>query len=215
MRLDVVQPGTGSIAPRVIYVIDDDGDLRRSLHFLLETKSICVSPYAGGIQFLSDVATLRPAPIILDIRMPRMDGTAVLSELSKRQIKWPVIVLTGHGEVDIAVQSLKSGATDFLEKPVSADILFKAIDAAFDRLTDQSATDHCREKAAACIASLTPREGEVLRHLCEGHSTKQVAFDLSISPRTVEMHRANALRQLKVRTLIEAAALRRDAVPVA
>ncbi len=197
-----------TIVPRVVYVIDDDNDLRRSLHFLLATRQICVSPFASGIDFLSSLDVLQPAPIILDIRMPRVDGTQVLAELAARQNSWPVVVLTGHGEIGIAVQSLKAGAIDFLEKPVSEDVLFKSIDAAFARLADQAEAVAEADRAVQRLASLTSREAEVLDLLCRGRSNKQVAFDLSLSPRTVEMHRANAFRHLNVRTLIEAAAVR-------
>lgn len=192
----------------IVYVVDDDGELRRSLHFLLETHNFYVSPFASGIEFIGHVQNLRAAPIILDLRMPQMDGIQVLSELARRQIKWPVIVLSGHGEVAVAVQSLKLGAIDFLEKPASAADLLSAIERAFQQLTSDSADDNRRERAAARMAVLTRRELEVLDHLCQGRSNKQVAFDLSISPRTVEMHRANALRQLNLRSLVEVAELR-------
>jgi two-component system response regulator FixJ len=196
----------------IVYVIDDDGDLRRSLHFLLQTRDICVSPYVSGVQFLNELDTLKAAPIILDLRMPDMDGTQVLRQLAARDNKWPVIMLSGHGEIGVAVQSLKNGAIDFLEKPVPAKELLAAIDVAFEKLRHEAVGDDRREQAAQRVSLLTPREGEVLDHLCEGRTNKQVAFDLSISPRTVEMHRANALRQLKVRSLVEAAALRRSAL---
>ena len=175
---------------------------------MLETRGICVSPYASGAQFVREAGALKPAPIILDIRMPHMDGIQVLKELAEKGISWPVIMLTGHGEIGLAVAALKSGAIDFLEKPTSAKILLAAIDAAFDKLAMQVAAQGSRGEAAQRLGQLTPREVEVLDHLCEGRSNKQVAFDLSISPRTVEMHRANALRQLNVRSLVEAAALR-------
>lgn len=197
---------------QIVYVIDDDGDLRRSLHFLLHTRGICVSPYASGAQFLREFDTLKAAPIILDLRMPDMDGTQVLRQLAARDNKWPVIMLSGHGEIGTAVQSLKYGAIDFLEKPAPAKTLLAAIDAAFEKLAHEAVGDDRRAEAEQRLSLLTPREREVLDHLCKGRSNKQVAFDLAISPRTVEMHRANALRQLNVRSLVEAATLRRSAL---
>ena len=208
MRSGVSHTNDQSLPDRVVYVIDDDGDLRRSLHFLLETRGMRVSPYSSGVQFLREVDALKPAPILLDVRMPLVDGTQVLEELTSRGILWPVIMLSGHGEVGLAVQALKSGAIDFLEKPASAKNLLGAIDAAFAHLALQVVAEGSRNEAAERLGQLTPREVEVLGHLCEGRSNKQVAFDLSISPRTVEMHRANALRQLNVRSLVEAAAVR-------
>lgn len=192
----------------MVYVIDDDSDLRRSLHFLLETRGIFVSLFASGIQFLGELNDLKPAPIILDLRMPQMDGLQVVSELSSRLIHWPVIMLSGHGNIATAVQTLQTGAIDFLEKPVSTSDLLKSINTAFERLASQSITESRRDEAAERVALLTPREVEVLEHLCKGCSNKQVAFELSISPRTVEMHRANAFRQLQVRSLVEAACVR-------
>ena len=193
---------------RVVYVIDDDSDLRRSLHFLLETRGICVSPFASGIEFLSEVPHLAPAPILLDIRMPRMDGTQVLSELAERKIAWPVVVISGHGDVATAVASLKLGAVDFLEKPMPAGSLLESIESAFGKLAKVSDSESIRRNATERFSSLTPREANVIKLLCDGRSNKQVAFDLAISPRTVEMHRANALRQLGVRTVVEAVSLR-------
>jgi two-component system response regulator FixJ len=196
----------------IVYVVDDDGDLRRSMHFLLQTHGICVSPYASGVQFLNELDSLKPAPIILDLRMADMDGTQVLRELALRGNAWPVIMLSGHGEIALAVQSLKYGAMDFLEKPATAHDLLASIGAACEKLALAAAGDERRDQAAQRVSMLTPREIEVLDLLCEGRSNKQVAFDLSISPRTVEMHRANALRQLNVRSLVEAATLRRSAL---
>jgi two-component system response regulator FixJ len=208
MRLEKFDVDRRLSSGRVIYVIDDDGDLRRSLHFLLETRGISVSPYASGVQFLREVDALKAAPILLDVRMPQMDGTEVLEQLADRGISWPVIMLSGHGDIGVAVQALKSGAIDFLEKPASAKDMLNAIDAAFGKMAEHAAAHDARAEAAQRLDQLTPREVEVLAHLCEGRSNKQVAFDLSISPRTVEMHRANALRQLNVRSLVEAAAVR-------
>jgi two-component system response regulator FixJ len=208
MRLEEPRTEHRFAPGQIVCVIDDDGDLRRSLHFLLGTRDICVSPYPSGVQFLRELDSLKPAPILLDIRMPEMDGTQVLHELASRGISWPVIMLSGHGEIGLAVQSLKAGAIDFLEKPVSAKELLGAIETAFQHLAKRVAAQDTRGDAAGRLDQLTPREVEVLDLLCEGRSNKQVAFTLSISPRTVEMHRANALRQLNVRSLVEAAAVR-------
>ena len=208
MRPDVQSRAVEMNQPRVIYVVDDDGDLRRSLHFFLETRGICVSPFSSGAQFLTELDTLQPAPIILDVRMTGIDGLEVLARLRAMGNEWPVVMLSAHGEIAVAVQSLKAGAIDFLQKPVPASTLHEAVLKAFGRLDDQTISGDFRKRAREALASLTPREVEVIAHLCEGQSNKQVAFTLSISPRTVEMHRANALRQLGVRSLVEVSALR-------
>lgn len=195
------------VPPRSAYVVDDDSDLRASLQFLLGSRQIGVMPFASGLEFLSQVSTLRPAPILLDVRMRHMDGMEVLKRLSQVQNKWPVIVITGHGDIGLAVNALKLGAHDFLEKPVRIETLMIAIDSAFDRLAGQIAFEVRCADVRQRVAMLTAREFEVTSRLSAGSSNKQVAFELSISPRTVEMHRANAFRHLKVRTLVEAAAL--------
>ena len=208
MRPDVPSPAAGISQSRIVYVVDDDGDLRRSLHFFLETTGICVSAFASGAQFLAEIDTLEPAPIILDVRMSGIDGLEVLARLRAGGIEWPVVMLSAHGDVAVAVQSLKSGAIDFLQKPVRTSILHDSVVRAFEQLDVQATSSDVRKRARESLASLTPREAEVIAHLCEGQPNKQVAFTLSISPRTVEMHRANALRQLGVRSLVEVLALR-------
>lgn len=186
---------------RPVYVIDDDADLRRSLHFLLATRHALVSSFRSAGDFLQAIDGLAPAPIIVDVRMPRMDGLQLIAALTKRQVKWPAIFLSAHGDVAIAVQALKLGATDFLEKPVVAAELEACIEKAFHELDGQMSALQLKSQANHLWALLTPREMSVLDHLCDGHSNKKVAFELGISPRTVEMHRANALRQLQVKSL--------------
>lgn len=137
-----------------------------------------------------------------------MNGLQCLTELAARRIAWPVIVLSGHGEVSVAVKAVQLGAIDFLGKPDSAPELDDCLDRAFQHLDVQLSSGRSRKGAEQLMALITPREGEVLECLCQGLSNKQVAFALSISPRTVEMHRANLLRQLKSRTLVEALAVR-------
>lgn len=205
------QPPLATALHREIYVVDDDSDLRQSLQFLLKSHQIQVKPFSGGMEFLSKLDALRPAPILLDIRMPDTDGTQVLAQLAERKNKWPVIVLTGHGEVGLAVSSLKLGADDFLEKPVESERLLLALEAAFGRLAAQLAADDRQAVVQQKLAALTAREYEVVSRLSAGSSNKQVAFELSLSARTVEMHRANGFRHLEVRTLVEAAAVLAEA----
>lgn len=193
---------------RPVYVIDDDADLRKSLQFLLETRHADVSSFRSASDFLQAVDDLESAPLIVDVRMPRMDGLQLLAELEKRHLLWPAIFLSGHGEVSVAVQALKLGAIDFLEKPVVAAELELCVEKAFEKLDSQSSTQQLENQAAQRWALLTPREAVVLHHICEGCSNKEVAFILGLSPRTIEMHRAKALRQLQVRSLPEVMKLR-------
>ena len=183
--------------------MDDDKDLRDSLKFLLATRQIAVTSFAGGREFFDALPGLSPAPIILDLRMPRMDGLQFLAEFSKSNLSWPVIVLSGHGEIRAAVKAIKLGAVDFLEKPITLPELERCIESAFATLETKREFADVQRGAAQQFSSLTRREQEVLERLCRGRSNKQVAFDLEISPRTVEMHRANALRHLGVRSIAE------------
>ena len=208
----LMQPSVCTIAPtvvgRIIYVIDDDAEFRSSMHFLMSTRKVVVSPFASGTNFLDDLPNLSPAPILLDIRMPRLSGVQVVAELATRGELWPLIVLTGHGDVGLAVETLKLGAIDFLEKPTDPELLIAAVDGAFKTLAAKNEADQSRALSTQSFAKLTPREREVIDLLCDGLLNKQVAAKLAISPRTVEMHRANALRNFGVRSIVEIAMLR-------
>jgi two-component system response regulator FixJ len=195
-------------AARYVYVVDDDTDVRASLQFLLRTREMLVVSFSDPLAFLKKLSALAPGPILLDLRMPQMDGVQLLAELVHRDVNWPVIFLTGHGELSIAVSAFKLGAVDFLEKPVSAVELEECLERAFETLGRSLATTAEKGKANLLWSLLSRRESEVISGLCAGLSNKQVAFNLSISPRTVEMHRANALRTLGVRSLAEVVNLR-------
>lgn len=192
----------------MVYVVDDDAELRRSLMFLLTTRRVLVTSYESGEEFFAALPGLSVAPIILDLRMPQMDGLQFLERLSKTSFDGPVILLSGHGEVNVAVKAIKLGAIDFLEKPVTASELELCLERAFAMLELKREQDDVRDCAVQLLSSLTPRQCEVLERLCEGRSNKQVAFDLALSPRTVEMHRANALRHLGVKSIAQVANLR-------
>lgn len=193
---------------RPVYVIDDDADLRRSLHFLLATRRADVGSFRNAIDFLGAVDGLTPSPMIVDVRMRKMNGLQLIAELTRRNVTWPAIFLSGHGDISIAVQALKLGASDFLEKPVVAKELETCIARAFEQLDSQTSEMETQAQASRTWALLTPRESAVLNHLCDGCSNKEVAFSLGISPRTVEMHRAKALRQLRAKNLPEAIKIR-------
>lgn len=164
-------------------------------------------PFGSGEDFLSSLDELQPGCVLLDIRMPEVDGFEVMSELSRRNISWPVIVMTGHGEVPVAVRAMKLGAVDFIEKPFDEALLLASLERAFDLLKDRG--EKAERKQAACdrIAQLTPRERDMLQGLMAGMANKMLARRLDISLRTVEMHRANMMDRLQVGSLAEALTL--------
>jgi two-component system response regulator FixJ len=189
---------------RLIHIVDDEESVRKSASFLLRTSGFETCSYPSGVAFLKDVKHAAPGCILLDIRMPEMDGLEVQRELGARGVTMPVIVLTGHGDIGIAVQAMKNGAVDFLEKPFEKEHLLEAIGAAFGRLSHDQDSGVAQRDAQARVQALSPREQDVLRGLVRGHPNKTIAYDLGISPRTVEVHRANLMGKLKARSLSEA-----------
>ena len=194
-----------------VYVIDDDPQLRRSLHFLLSTAGFVSWSFASATDFLDHLPNLKPAPILVDVRMESISGLELVAILSERDVKWPVIVMTGHGEIPIAVQAIKSGATDFLEKPFEFESLETSLHTAMADLTRIAAAEESRAQSKRLLASLTSRELEVIKELMNGMSNKLAAYNLSLSVRTIEMHRANALAKLKSRSIAEVIRIARDA----
>jgi two-component system response regulator FixJ len=189
-------------AERTVHVVDDDVAVRRSLERLLDAAGIRAVSYASPLTFLDAAAGLLGC-VLLDIRMPELDGLEVQARLLECGISLPVIVMTGEGDVAGAVRAMKAGAVDFIEKPYDDDVLLRAIEAALAR---GSATDRSRDiaQAARRIARLSPREREVLDALVAGRPNKVIAFDLGLSVRTVEVHRARMMDRLGVRQLAEA-----------
>ena len=191
-------------AERHVYLVDDDEAIRRSASFMLKTSGFIVSAFASGTDFLKAAHGLGVGCVLLDVRMPDIDGLAVQAELKARGIALPVIVMTGHGDVTVAVAAMKAGAVDFLEKPFEKAELLAALDDGFARI-DQSGHRAVRAAVAAVrLEALTPRERDVLRGLVNGLPNKTIGYDLGISPRTVEIHRAHLMTKLEVRSLAEA-----------
>jgi two-component system response regulator FixJ len=190
-------------AERMVHVVDDDAAVRRSLERLLQSVGCSCVSYSTPASFLDSVHELSGGCILLDVRMPGMDGLEVQARLNESGIALPVIVMTAQGDVQTAVQAMKAGAVDFIEKPFNDDTLFGAIEVALAR-TAQS--DKIREAAEAAerIAALSPRERQVLDALVVGRPHKQIAADLGISVRTVEVHRARMMERLGTRRLAEA-----------
>ncbi|MES2781890.1 MAG: response regulator [Pseudomonadota bacterium] len=194
-----------------VYVIDDDIEVRRSLHFLLSTIGFVSWPFASASDFLDNLPSLRPAPILLDIRMPDVDGIQLMGILSERGINWPTIVITAHAGIPTAVKAIKLGAIDYYEKPFDFAALEISIRSAITQLETIRRANETRENARRLLGALSRREMEVLVLLMDGLFNKSVAHRLSLSVRTVEMHRANALQKLKTRSITEAILLVRNA----
>lgn len=187
-----------------IYIVDDDEAVRRSLGFLLKTSGHEVSSFSDGKEFLQGAASLKPGCVLLDVQMPQMGGLELQEELQEAGIPHPVVVMTGHGDIDIAVQAMKAGAVDFIEKPFDKDIMLEAIDEAFERLDNAATLSKRKELAKVLVNGLTPRERDVLEGLARGYPNKTIAYDLGISARTVEIFRANLMKKLNARSLAEA-----------
>ena len=189
---------------RTIHLVDDEESIRNSAGFMLKTSGFIVETYASGVAFLRVVKSVEPGCILLDVRMPEMDGLEVQETLADRGFTLPVIVLTGHGDVSIAVRAMKAGAADFLEKPFEKAALLASISNAFSQLDNSDARSVRASEALVRIAVLTARERHVLVGLAKGFPNKTIAYDLGISPRTVEVHRANLMTKLEVNSLSDA-----------
>ncbi|PWG03023.1 response regulator transcription factor [Sphingosinicella humi] len=188
---------------RIVYLVDDDEAIRRSAGFMLKTSGFLVKSFLSGTEFLKE-REVEPGCILLDIRMPGMDGLEVQQALRDRGSTLPVIAMTGHGDVNVAVQAMKAGAVDFIEKPFEKAVLIKAIEEGFARIDQADRTRVRRNEAQVRLQALTPREQDVLKGLVRGHPNKTIGYDLDISPRTVEIHRANLMSKLSVVSLSDA-----------
>lgn len=186
-----------------VHVIDDDEAARHSLAFLLETAKIDVKTYESAIAFLTTVADVRTGCIITDVRMPEMSGIDLLRKLRELKIGIPVIVVTGHADVPLAVEAMKFGAADFLEKPFDDEILLAAVRSALGRQDNEDKRQAERVVIDSRLAALSNRERDVLEGLVRGLANKQIAFDLGISPRTVEVYRANLMTKMQASSLSE------------
>jgi two-component system response regulator FixJ len=193
-----------SESQRLVHVVDDDDSVRRSVGFMLKTAGFKVQPYASGAELLNGARTLDPGCILLDIRMPGMDGLEVQQALRDAGVSLPVIIMTGHGDVPLSVKAMKAGAVDFIEKPFEKAVLLSALEQGFASLQRSEDKRGRAKDASVRLQVLTPREREVLDGLAEGLPNKTIAYDLGISPRTVEIHRANVMSKLGVRSLSEA-----------
>ncbi len=186
---------------RVVHLVDDEEAIRKSASFVLSRAGFKVQTYGSGVEFLKQAKAATPGGVLLDVRMPDMDGLEVQAAMAERGIAMPVIVLTGHGDVTTAVQAMKAGAVEFLEKPFEKAALLEALERAFARLERRSSRELEEREARTRIAALTPREREILEGLAKGYPNKTIAYDLGCSSRTVEVHRASLMQKLDVHSL--------------
>ena len=186
-----------------ILIVDDDAAVRDSLSLLLRAERFPTQTFDGGAQCLAEADWQTAGCVITDIRMADIDGLQLLAEMKSRGIAVPVIVMTGHGEVKLAVQAMKAGAVDFLEKPFDQKTLIEIVTCALVMTARTRTAAQDSAAATELLATLTPRERDVFNQLVNGHSNKIVAYHLGISPRTVEVHRANLMGKMQVRGLAE------------
>lgn len=195
--------GPEPVAQPVVHIVDDDPEVRESVALMLERHGLRTAVYPDAQALLDALGTLAPGCLVVDLRMPGMDGLALQQELLRRGCPLPTIIVTGHAEVAEAVRAMKAGAVDFLEKPYGAAALLAAVRTALARLDVETRDEQRRLQAAARLSALSPREREVLRALAGGQSNKAIAGELGISPRTVEVHRARLMEKLDSRSLAE------------
>jgi two-component system, LuxR family, response regulator FixJ len=187
----------------IVHVIDDDEAVRHSIEFLLRTSGVTARTYDSASAFLDALPTIDPGCIITDVRMPGISGIELLRRLGEMRVRMPVIVITGHGDVPLAVEAMKNGAVDFLEKPFEDERLLGSVRSALSRSRENAERDAERAEVEARLATLTNRERDVLEGLVAGKPNKIIAFDLAISPRTVEIYRANVMTKMEAASLSE------------
>jgi len=185
----------------VIYVIDDDEAVRQSIEFLLKTVGITVQGFDSAKAFFAVLPEIEHGCVVTDVRMPEITGIDVLREVGAKKPDLPVIIITGHGDVPLAVEAMKLGAVDFLEKPFDDDLLIESVRAALSRDADAAKRKAEVAEINDKLAALSKREREVLEGLVIGKPNKTIAFDLGISPRTVEIYRANLMTKMSANSL--------------
>ncbi len=192
-------------AEPLVHVVDDDFEIRESLQLLLDSVGIANKAYASADEFLANYVEDRgrPAVLLLDVRMPGMSGMALLEQLQARCAAMPIIIITGHGDIDMAVRAMKLGAVDFITKPFSSQSLLDRLQEVLRKTAECAAQEQSAQGVTARFDALTAREREIFDCIVSGESNKAIAFDLGISVRTVESHRASIMEKLEAKTLVD------------
>lgn len=189
------------MSDQVVHVVDDDDDARDAIGFLLDSAGLKARTYDSAIALLEKIPTLEPGCIVTDVRMPEMNGLELVRRLKDMQIAYPVVMITGHGDVPLAVEAMKAGIEDFIEKPFDDEVLIGAVRSALSRSVDREQDMQDKAEITARYEALSPRERQVLEGLVAGRANKVIAYDLSISPRTVEIYRANVMSKMQAGSL--------------
>jgi two-component system response regulator FixJ len=187
----------------IVHIVDDDEAVRESLSFLLQAEGIGTETYESATIFLAKSAGLQRGCVVTDMRMPGMTGLELLHKLHEIGLPLPVILITGHGDIPLAVEAMRAGAMDFIEKPFNDEHVLRAVRSAIQNEAAQLEKAHERQAIAERMASLSTREREVLNGIVAGNANKVIAFDLGISPRTVEVYRANVMSKMQAASLSE------------
>ncbi len=186
-----------------VYVIDDDAAMRDSLNFLLDSAGFDVTLFDDALAFLEALPGLGFGCVVSDVRMPGLDGIELLKRMKAQQSPFPILIMTGHGDVPLAVEAMKLGAVDFLEKPFDDDRLTAMIESAIRQAEPAAKNEVVAQDIAARVASLSPRERQVMEGLIAGLSNKLIAREYDISPRTIEVYRANVMTKMQAGNLSE------------
>lgn len=184
-----------------VFIVDDDEFVRDSLQALLDASGYTTSSYDSGVAFLEVAKDLGKGCALLDVRMPKMDGLEVQARLRGLRPDLPVVIITGHGDVPMAVRAMKAGAVDFVEKPFAESMLLECVERALSMAERSEQADAFGEAARASVDKLTPREHDVLEQLVIGRPNKVIAYELGISPRTIEIHRARIMEKMEAESL--------------
>ena len=192
--------GNGDI---VVHIVDDEEAVRNSLAFLLNSSGFAVRTHASALAFLEVAPSLKNGCLITDLRMPDVDGVELLRRLNASGTMLPAIVVTGHGDVQMAVEAMKNGAMDFIEKPFSEDVLIESIRRAVERAAAQLDAGETAARTRERLASLSERERQVLKGVVQGKANKTIAHELGLSPRTVEVYRSNLMSKMQVKSLAD------------
>jgi two-component system, LuxR family, response regulator FixJ len=187
----------------IVHLIDDDEAIRTALGFVLEMHDLPARTYASALEFLAIADSLKGGCIVTDVRMPEMSGLELVRRLKERGVRLPVVVITGHGDVPLAVEAMRAGVVDFIEKPFDDEVLLRSIRMALDSKAEADAHAEERVRFEAMLATLSGRETEVLRGVIAGKMNKVIAHELGISQRTVEVYRANVMSKTRANGLSE------------